>query len=167
MICQKVSFTDNSVWRRTSELQSFMLNEQPKMTDETFPRLKYVRDMLQDYSALDKEAELFLPYEADGFWQCICGHPVRKDALCPKCHASYVKLQELLSQENLVDIQQKAVKARAAARAEKTISLYEDAVKLCKAEEEKAAAEKKAAEEKRIAAEKERIAAEKREKLGK
>ena len=163
MICQKVSFTDNSVWRRTSELQSFMLNEQPKMTDETFPRLKYVRDMLQDYSALDKEAELFLPYEADGFWQCICGHPVRKDALCPKCHASYVKLQELLSQENLVDIQQKAVKARAAARAEKTISLYEDAVKLCKAEEEKAAAEKKAAEEKRIAAEKERIAAEKRE----
>ena len=96
LICQKASFIDDSVWRRDSEIQSFVLTVQPKMTEDVFPRLKYVRNMLKDYSTLDREAELFLPHEADGFWQCICGHPVKKDALCPRCQASYVKLQELL-----------------------------------------------------------------------
>ena len=123
------------------------------MTEDTFPRLKYVRAQLKNYCSLDEHADLFIPCEGDGFWQCICGYPALQGEACPRCNASYGKLQDLISQKNLSAIQQEQVKARAAARAVKTIPLYEKAAELAAEEKKKVEADRIAAEE----AEKKRI----------
>lgn len=127
MICDKVSFTDDSVWRNDNT-PPIMFVSQTELTPENFPRLKYVRMVLNDAIKLDADGSIYLPTEESSYWQCVCGHPAEAGKACPHCEAKLDLLNKLLSQEYLREIQQKHVKEIAAGRAEATTAMYEEAV---------------------------------------
>jgi len=130
LYCEKTASADDEVWRGDKSETGIVIPVQPELTESNFPRLKYVRKQLPEYSRLDPEGVMYLPSQQDGYWQCICGHPVKDSASCICCGAEGIdKLNELLSQENLLAIQQDAVRKRAAERAKGTAELYERSLK--------------------------------------
>lgn len=128
LVCEKVAFLDDSVWRAGESNREAVLVEQPELTPDSFPRLKYVRQHLSEVSTLAEDNVLYLPVEGDTFWQCICGQPVENGHTCPRCKAELEKLNHLLEQKHLRELQQAQVKERAMERAGKTMALYEKAV---------------------------------------
>ena len=128
LFCKKVSFSDDAVWRAGEADDDRILIEQPELTPDTFPRLKYVRQHLKEVSKLENNAPIYLPIENEEFWQCICGQPVLVGCTCLRCGADLPKLNHLLSQEHLRKLQQKSVKEIAAKRAMATMKLYTEAI---------------------------------------
>ena len=126
-ICDKVAFTDDSVWRNDGT-PPIILPIQTELTPDNFPRLKYVRLSLATVASCNDSGPLYLPSEGNGYWQCICGQPVEAGQVCPCCGASIDKLNQLLSQKHLKELQQKNVKDLAAKRANATMRLYEQTV---------------------------------------
>ncbi len=124
--CEKVAFTDDEVWRGGDET-TYVLTEQTELTTENFPRLQYVKRDLSKYSKADADGKLYLPVNAEGYWQCICKKPSLTGETCVNCGAQYHKLEELLSQTRLLEEQKKAVMERAANRAKATEEAYENA----------------------------------------
>ena len=124
IVCDKVAFTNDEVWRKSDSEDNTILPESVELTAENFPRLKYVRRHIHEISSLDTDSSLYMPTEESGYWQCICGHPVKANSVCPRCGADTEKINKLLSQEYLQQLQQKNVKAIAAERAEATMALY-------------------------------------------
>ena len=124
--CEKAAMVGDKVWRDEDLADPVFLTEQAVLEENHFPRLKYVRASLPKYSKLDQSSTLYLPEDHEEYWQCICGHAVIKGKVCPYCGSKGVEcLEELLSQKRLEELQQTAVKERAAKRAEITYPLYE------------------------------------------
>ena len=121
---EKAALIDGSVWRTNPEQASRSIRRLPQneLTEDTFPRLKYVREQLSGVSKIDKKAPLFLPTESDEHWQCICGHPSLAGEKCRFCGASLTQVENTLDQGKLQDMQKKAVMARAASRAKEFTS---------------------------------------------
>lgn len=126
--CEKVAFTDDEVWRG-GEGTTYVLTEQVELTKDNFPRLQYVRKELAQYSKADPDGKIYIPVKAEGFWQCICKHPSLAGEICVHCGAEYDKLETLLSQTRLLEVQKKAVMERAEKRAALTVVAYENARK--------------------------------------
>lgn len=124
--CEKAAMVGDEVWRNEDMADPVFLTEQAVLEENHFPRLKYVRASLPKYSKMDQSSTLYLPEDHEEYWQCICGHAVIKGKVCPYCGSKGVEcLEELLSQKRLEEMQQTAVKERAAKRAEITYPLYE------------------------------------------
>ena len=135
VICEKVSFTDDSVWRAEEESEAFKINIPVKINGKEFPRFGYLVGAyykLLEKHGFDKEEikSLFksgmrpeiLPEEHknEGYWLCTCGIPVKTGHACPVCRCQLEEIQKIFSQQYLIEIQHKAVLDRAAKRAKET-----------------------------------------------
>lgn len=150
VICEKASFTDDSVWRAEDGAQAYEV----ELSDiKDFPRRLYLareynkileergvvqRDKRGRYIKMWRPEYLPIKNESNGYWTCTCGMPVKINKSCPVCKCSYEELQKIFSQDHLAKIQHDAVLQRAADRALETAGYRE---KLDKAIEEKKAAE--------------------------
>lgn len=117
LICEKVAFEGDEVWRGEGAVETISLPEQPELTADNFPRLKYANPF---FSLLEDEAEdenFRMPMQGDGFWLCCCGTPVRDGQKCPRCGDIWKHVEGCFSQQYLMERQQKAVHERAAKRA--------------------------------------------------
>jgi hypothetical protein len=126
LICEKASMAGDNVWRSSGQ-PGITLQPQPQLTEKTFPRFKYLRSEFAGKCRRTVDFPLYLPKEGDGYWQCICGQPVKAGAKCPHCGAELQQIMPLLSQQHLQQVQLAAVKQRAAKRAGVTMRLYEKA----------------------------------------
>ena len=134
LTCEKVAFEGDEVWRLSEDEKEITLPDQPLLTGENFPRIKYVQTK---YAATQKfratrekvtyDPRFIMPAKGDGFWLCDCGHPVKEGARCRYCHDDWANVEKAFSQSRLRELQQSEVKSRAAARAAKTWPLYEAA----------------------------------------
>lgn len=149
-VCEKASFTDDSVWRAENETQAYVV---ALSEIKDYPRFKYVykeyNKILEGYGIVKKNKRgyyenscrpKYLPVknESNGYWTCTCGMPVTIGKTCPVCKCGYEELQKIFSQEYLIKIQHDAVFQRASERASETVEYRE---KLDKTIEEKKAAE--------------------------
>lgn len=143
---EKGSFEDNVVWRADTDMVSYEVPVQPIISASDFPRMKYViTGWTRNKAASDA---VRMPVKAEKFWMCDCGLPVLAGESCKRCGDSWESVEKAFSQKRLLELQQNAVKMRAAKRAE------ELAERVRKVKEQEA--RKKAEEEKRITEQKEK-----------
>ena len=100
--CQKVVFSDNSVWRLDESAQEVELQEQSIISDEEFPKYKYLVQLLEEknkwYTAIES---VFAPVFENDFVQCFCGCPFERNSKCPQCGLSEDDIVNSLSSEKL------------------------------------------------------------------
>lgn len=150
VICEKASFTDDSVWRAEDGAQAY---EVELSAIKDFPRRLYLareynkileergvvqRDKRGRFIKMWRPEYLPIENESNGYWTCTCGMPVKINKSCPVCKCSYEELQKIFSQDYLAKIQHDAVLQRASERALETAGFRE---KLDKEIEEKKAAD--------------------------
>ena len=115
LTCEKAALEGDAVWRQEANAKEHSLPEQPELSEENFPRLKYANPK---YSALKTDREHYkMPIQAEGFWLCCCGTPVQDGQQCPRCGDTWEHVELCFSQPYLMERQQKAVRERAAKRA--------------------------------------------------
>ncbi|MBQ3380048.1 MAG: hypothetical protein IJG50_09360 [Clostridia bacterium] len=139
LFCEKAAFEGDDVWRGAEDEKPVVLPDQPALSEETFPRLKYAdslyakqrRDILNMKEALsdaeylskihrikENAKNIYMPMRGDGFWLCDCGVPVRDGEKCPNCGDTWENVERAFSQTHLLELQREVVKKRAAERAE-------------------------------------------------
>lgn len=133
IICDKLSFSDDSVWR-SDNTPPIPLPIQTELTTDNFPRLKYLRAFLKKDTKCDAHGSLYLPSPKSDYWLCICGQPAEIGNTCPHCAVTFDTLSHLLSQEHLQKIQIEEIKTIAANRAKATTAAYEEAINADKEE---------------------------------
>ena len=124
LVCEKVSFTDDSVWRKDGTAEPIQLKEQIRLSEESFPRYKYLKNALTDESPYNYANGIYLPCKTDYYWTCVCGIPVLNGRKCARCGFVYDRVEELASQKELRDRQKAAVRSIASSRARGTMELY-------------------------------------------
>ena len=135
VICDKVSFTDNSVWRAEEGVEVLKIDPPVRINREEFPRFRYLTvayfKLLREHG-FDKEDNYSLfkkglfpdilpaEHKIEGYWLCTCGMPVKTGQACPKCRCHLEDLKQIFSQQYLIEMQHRAVFERAALRAQET-----------------------------------------------
>ena len=131
LTCEKVAFEDDEVWRNDAGNVPFTIPAQASVDETSFPRFKYITTKFTEARkkvlASQCRIGLSVPLKKDGYWICDCGQPVPDGKVCPCCGDTWENLETAFSQKYLQEIQQAAVKGRAAKRVEELAYLAETA----------------------------------------
>lgn len=125
LTCDKVAFEGDEVWRNEAGTVPFALPIQPVVDQTNFPRFKYVKTKYSESFGVTQNKSLFMPLKENGYWLCDCGQPVLGGGTCPRCGDTWDALESTFSQKHLQELQQIAVKERAAKRAEEMAAFTE------------------------------------------
>ena len=141
IFCEKVAFTDDSVWKADPELKTIHLDESEAIVTDTFPRYKYMSELYRNGqknggSAKNLEPHYY-PNITDQYWTCTCGVPVRKGKICPVCKCKEEAIAKAFNQDYLAEIQKETVISRAKERAKAIQEKAETARKIKEEREQK------------------------------
>ena len=126
LICDKVAFEGDEVWRNDTGKLPFALPVPSTIDATNFPRFKYITTKYIQAKGHNTTG-VFMPMKEDGYWLCDCGQPVLIGHTCPRCGDTWEDLEVAFSQKHLQELQQVAVKERAAKRAEELAAFTETA----------------------------------------
>lgn len=128
LICDKVAFEGDEVWRNDTGKVPFALPVPSTIDATNFPRFKYITTKYIQAKGRNTTG-VFMPMKEDGYWLCDCGQPVLIGHTCPRCGDTWEDLEVAFSQKHLQELQQVAVKERAAKRTEELIK-YRESVRI-------------------------------------
>ena len=126
LTCDKVAFEGDEVWRNEAGTVPFTIPVQSTIDATNFPRFKYITTKYIQAKGRNTTG-VFMPLKEDRYWLCDCGQPVLIGHACPRCGDTWDELEAAFSQKHLRELQQVAVKDRAAKRAKEMAAFTETA----------------------------------------
>ena len=128
LTCDKVAFEGDEVWRNEAGTVPFTIPVQSTIDATNFPRFKYITTKYIQAKGRNTTG-VFMPLKEDCYWLCDCGQPVLIGQACPRCSDTWEDLEVAFSQKHLREVQQTAVKERAAKHVDELAYLVETAHK--------------------------------------
>ena len=129
IICEKASFTDDTVWRKEENPTIYSVPEKTELVPESFAQYKYLQVLLTKKGALRTGQKLYYPVVEQTHRLCICGNPVVNGNKCPVCGLDEANLQEVMDYDVLIQCRKDVIVSTAKERTEALQTLRQSSIK--------------------------------------